>query len=57
MADLPVEAGTISYPDSLGSLASGWSSGETLDMRLSRVKCNPPKGLRGVSINLPWTCD
>lgn len=46
MADLPVEAGTISYPDSLGSLASGWSSGETLDTRLSRVKCNPPKGLR-----------
>lgn len=46
MADLPVKAGTISYPDSLGSLASGWSSGETLDMRLSRVKCNPPKGLR-----------
>ena len=46
MADLPVEAGTISYPDSLGSLASGWSSGETPDTRLSRVKCNPPKGLR-----------
>ena len=45
MADLPVKAGTISYPDSLGSLASGWSSGETLDTRLSRVKCNPPKGL------------